>query len=186
MAKTSGGNRTGVKSAGGGISFFRETEKAVQLQINYDLEIAPQGGYTSSMTKSKSGSANVWIPKSQIKNGELSNWIAKSKEREIGEMIAGRMGGGKAISSKVFFSDAKNRLVSIESVAKATPKPKTPKATKPKVTRAFPTRESIVAGLKRRGKSSKEAWSLVNSKYKTLQNSNSGKPITLKEIIDKF
>lgn len=188
MAKTSGNNR-GTKSAGGGISFFRETEKAVQLELAYDITVAPSRGFTSSLAQDLIGREKVWVPKSQIQDGKLSDWIYNSKVKEVGELIASRRGGvfvGANYTNSVILDAKGNTLRSFSTAKPKAAKPTAPKAPKVKTNRAFPTRESIVAGLKRRGKSSKEAWKIVNSKYKTISGANVGKIVGLKDIIDQF
>lgn len=103
-------------------------------------------------------------------------------------MVASRRGGVFISANEInTILDASGKTLRSYSTAKPKPaKSATPKAPKIKTTRAFPTRESIVAGLKRRGKSSSEAWKIVNSKYKTVSGANSGKVVGLKDIIESF
>ena len=62
------------------MKFFKETEKAVQVRMVIDF-------YLVERTTEKM----VWIPKSQIRNGKLTAWIADAKLAECarGEAFAG-------------------------------------------------------------------------------------------------
>jgi hypothetical protein len=60
-----------------------ETEKAVQVTAQVYLEIAPKGGFTSSLIRDKVFQTNIWFPKSQIKDGMPSGWIISQKLREF-------------------------------------------------------------------------------------------------------
>ncbi len=166
----------------------------MQLELAYDITIAPSRGFTSSVAIDLIGREKIWVPKSQIQNGKLTDWIYNSKIKEVGELIASRRGGVfiSANYTNSVIVDAKNNTLKSFSTAKPKVKPekvtklKAAKTKTTKTTREFPARESIVAGLKRRGKSSKEAWKIVNSKYKTISEANSGKVVKLKDIIDDF
>lgn len=46
-----------------------------------EATIAPNGGFSSSMTRDISTGVKVWIPKTQIENGNISEWIAKNKTK---------------------------------------------------------------------------------------------------------
>ena len=67
------GNQLQARMHRGGIKPLKETEKAIMVQMAYDIEVAPDFGYSSSMVKNKVGTLQVWIPKSQIKDGKITD-----------------------------------------------------------------------------------------------------------------
>ena len=86
MAKTSGSNRGGGggsgKSKESKIVGFKESEKAIQIEAKYSAEVAPKGGFVSSMVRDTSGTLKIWIPKTQIENGAISEWIGSQKGKK--------------------------------------------------------------------------------------------------------
>lgn len=96
------------------ISPFRESEKAIQVQMRYSMDIAPNGGFTSSMVQDRMGAINVWIPKSQIKDGQISEWVANKQKQQQEKYFADRM-NGRIISSFVEFIDAKGKTIKIDN-----------------------------------------------------------------------
>jgi hypothetical protein len=60
----------------------KESDKAVNTTIQIYLEIAPKGGYTSSLVRDKTFNREVWIPKSQITDGLPSSWVVNQKLNE--------------------------------------------------------------------------------------------------------
>lgn len=86
MAKASGGTRGGGASRASTpqLSVVKETEKAVQVEAEASVAFVPDwGGFTSSQVKYKTYNMNVWLPKSQIKDGKPSDWIKGKKESDL-------------------------------------------------------------------------------------------------------
>jgi len=81
MAKSSGGIRGGA-AAPPRIVGFKETDKAVQLQVEYSMSLGIWA-YGEYFDKQKTSTIKVWVPKSQIENGTLSVWIGDQKLREV-------------------------------------------------------------------------------------------------------
>lgn len=115
MSKSSGGIRKGgiPKIVG-----FRETEKAVEVKMYLEATIAPNGGFSSSMTRDISTGVKVWIPKTQIENGNISEWIAKNKRQELESTLLSRYNNGRILSSEVTFNDANGRYIKVAKTAK--------------------------------------------------------------------
>lgn len=118
MAKTSGGVRNASRRKVPKIVGFRETEKAIEIKAYISATVAPQGGFVSSMTSEIDTGINVWIPKSQIENGNISEWIAKGKRSELIDKILSRYPNGEIIHSEVTFNDAKGRVIKVAKTAK--------------------------------------------------------------------
>ena len=107
MAKASGGTRGGGASRASTpqLSVVKETEKAVQVETEAYVEFAPNGGFTSSMIKSKTYNMKVWLPKSQIKDGKPSDWIKGKKEQDLldDSWLNSKMLNGRPISVSLKF-----------------------------------------------------------------------------------
>jgi len=58
---------------------LRETEKAVQLEAKVFMEIAPKGGFVSSLIKDRQGKWTFWCPKSVIENNKIADWFLSKK-----------------------------------------------------------------------------------------------------------
>ena len=98
------------------IAPLRESEKAIQVQLTIDVSYAPSSGYTSSLVKDKTITENVWIPKSQIENNNLSEWIAKSKTQEL---LDRKLGSGvHVIRTNNLFLDANRREIAVAKNAR--------------------------------------------------------------------
>lgn len=83
MAKGSGGTR-GASGGGGRTTYFSETEKAVQLSMTVNASYSGTSKKTGFWEdKQKSFTQKVWIPKSQMKGGKPTEWIAKQKAKDI-------------------------------------------------------------------------------------------------------
>lgn len=80
-----GGMGSGSRSAGPKLVVSKETDKALRVEAEAYVEYVPSGfgGFTSSMIKSKTFNMNVWLPKSQIKDGKPSDWIKGKKEADL-------------------------------------------------------------------------------------------------------
>lgn len=61
----------------------KETEKAVAINAVASFEYAPASGFTSSMVRDGGFKTLVWIPKSQIVDGNPSNWILGKKREQL-------------------------------------------------------------------------------------------------------
>lgn len=113
MAKTSGGIRRGSTSASARrIVGFRETDKAVQVEYRYDMEYARSSAYASSMVRNRQGTEKVWIPKSQIENGSLSEWISGQKRDSV---IDRGLYGNHIIDVSGRFYDATGREIPVKA-----------------------------------------------------------------------
>jgi hypothetical protein len=97
---------------------LKETEKAIMVQMAYDIEVAPDFGYSSSMVKNKVGTLQVWIPKSQIKDGKITDWIAQNKKQEAEDFVMKKFINAKTTYSSVHFLDKDNKPISIDTSAK--------------------------------------------------------------------
>ena len=114
MAKASGGTRGGGASGrsggGGGVAYFKETEKAVQLNMTVTATYSGTSyktGFWENVTKTFD--QKVWFPKSQMKNGKPSEWIAKQKGKEI--MKSFRPNKGLSPIGTFKITDAKGNVV---------------------------------------------------------------------------
>lgn len=117
MGKSSGGNRS--NRGGGRIVGFAESEKAIQLEVRYSGEVAPMGGFVSSQVRDVSGTTKVWIPKTQIEKGNISEWIASQKRGEIESYITSkRYMNAQVISLSTSFSDATGKQIKVKATKK--------------------------------------------------------------------
>lgn len=96
------GGSSGISNNVSKPSYFKESEKAVQLKINvtdYDLE----------QTRSRT----VWVPKSQLaENGRPSEWITNQKAQEF-------YSGGRARGSfEATWEDASGKKFSASKTSK--------------------------------------------------------------------
>lgn len=109
MAKNSGStrNKRPQQTKANIIEGIKETNKAIMLKMHFYIEYAPDGGFVSSMVRDKEGTIEVWIPKSQIKEGKITEWIANQKKQEIENKIMSKVINGKVLNSKIFFQDKK-------------------------------------------------------------------------------
>lgn len=98
-------------------SYLRETEKAVMLTMQISGEVAPQGGFVSSMVRDFNATQDVWIPKSQLdEQGRPSAWILEQKANEITDR---RMPmNGRMLNSNVRVLDANKNVVPTGMTAK--------------------------------------------------------------------
>lgn len=84
---SSGGGASGgmgSRSRGGGVAYFNETEKAVQLNMSVNATYSGTNRKTGEWeTVTKTFDQKVWFPKSQMKNGKPTEWIAKQKGKDI-------------------------------------------------------------------------------------------------------
>ncbi len=117
MAKGSGGTRKQAPSKRG-LEPLKETEKAIMIQLIYDIDVAFEGGYSSYMTSNKTGTLQVWIPKSQTKDGKITDWIAQNKKQEAEDFVMKKFVNAKVTNSSVHFLDKNNKLISIDTSAK--------------------------------------------------------------------
>ncbi len=99
------GSRSRAGATGPKLSVVKETEKAVQVETEAYVEFAPNGGFTSSMIKSKTYNMKVWLPKSQIKDGKPSDWIKGKKEQDLldDSWLNSKMLNGRPISVSLKF-----------------------------------------------------------------------------------
>lgn len=61
----------------------KETEKAVAIKAMCYVVYAPAAGFTSSLVRDREFETLVWIPKSQLINGNPSNWILGKKKEAL-------------------------------------------------------------------------------------------------------
>ena len=83
MGGRAGGSGTGFgsRSRGGGIAYFNETEKAVQLNMKVTATYSGASYKTGEWEDvTKTFEQKVWFPKSQLKNGKPAEWLAKQKK----------------------------------------------------------------------------------------------------------
>jgi hypothetical protein len=74
----------GSRSRGGGVAYFKETEKAVQLGMTVTATYSGTSYKTGEWEDvTKTFEQKVWFPKSQMKDGKPTEWIAKQKGKEI-------------------------------------------------------------------------------------------------------
>lgn len=120
MAKTSGGVRGGRGSSKATkITGFKETEKAIQIEARYSASVAPKSGVASSLVRDVSGTMKIWVPKTQIENGNLSEWIARQKENEISDFITTkRYFNAQVIWMDMKLSDATGKAVGVKKTKK--------------------------------------------------------------------
>lgn len=64
---------------------LKETEKAVQVEANVIMEIAPKGGFVSSLIRERSGKWTFWCPKSVVKDDVIADWFLGKKINEARE-----------------------------------------------------------------------------------------------------
>lgn len=81
------------------------------LSMHYSIRYAPDGGFASSQVRDKESTIDVWIPKSQIKDDKISEWIVTQKRKEIENNIMSRMQNAKILDSSVMFVDKNKREV---------------------------------------------------------------------------
>ena len=113
MAKTSGG----VRGNNITVSYMKETEKAVMLQMVIEVEIAPKGGFVSSLVRDRIWFENVWIPKSQLSDtGRPSEWITKQKKDDI--ITKNLPENAQILRLNSFFRDANQKRISSELTKK--------------------------------------------------------------------
>lgn len=149
MGKTSGGNR----GASSKIVGFAESEKAIQLEVRYSGEVAPKGGYVSSQVRDVSGTTKVWIPKTQIERGNISEWIASQKRDEIETYITSRRFMNAQVTHlNMTFSDATGRGVKVKATKKEAQYKKEREAKRTQaIENAKQRREKLVAQAKANG-----------------------------------
>ncbi len=87
----------------------RETEKAIAIKAMVYVVYAPASGFTSSLTRDKEFETLVWIPKSQLINGNPSNWILGKKKESLREEEEMRV--PYLVRMNVTFVDADNKEV---------------------------------------------------------------------------
>lgn len=80
------------------------------LTLTVKADIAPRGGFTSSMVKYRTYTEDVWIPKSQLtENGKPSKWITGKK---IEEILNKKFINHQIISSDGTYTDADGKSFS--------------------------------------------------------------------------
>ena len=104
MAKTSGGVRKGSKASAPRIVGFKETEKAIQVEIRWAGR--NDGFWRGGVSRETGGTEKVWIPKNQIEEGRISEWISRQKITDI-EIRKGADGVSAA------FFDAKGKRIKV-------------------------------------------------------------------------
>lgn len=115
------GKSGGSIRSGGGIVGFRESEKALQLEVRYSGSVAPRGGYTSSMVRDVSGTTKVWVPKAQIERRNLSEWISSQKRGEVEAFITSkRFMNAQVTHLDMSFHDARGAEVKVKATKKET------------------------------------------------------------------
>jgi len=61
---------------------IKETEKAFQFESEIYMEVAPKGGFVSSLVRDRHGKWTFWCPKSVIKNDVIADWFISKKINE--------------------------------------------------------------------------------------------------------
>lgn len=87
----------------------RETEKAIAIKAMVCVVYAPASGFTSSLVRDREFETLVWIPKSQLINGNPSNWILGKKKEALREEQEMRV--PYLVRIDVTFADADNKEV---------------------------------------------------------------------------
>lgn len=114
MAKTSGGTRKVGRPKTESIKPFKESEKAIQIEMLYQSRVSAFGGVSSQFGGDwKDGKAMVWVPKNQIENGNLSEWIAKQKSKEISDRFNNSHFNSQLVVSNTSFFDANGKKINV-------------------------------------------------------------------------
>jgi hypothetical protein len=71
----------------------KESEKAVAIQAHWE-----------NFASEQSGSALVWIPKSQIKDGAVPGWLLQAKARELKERLTRQFTTFEIVIAGKFFT----------------------------------------------------------------------------------
>lgn len=87
----------------------RETEKAIAIKAMVYVVYAPASGFTSSLVRDKEFETLVWIPKSQLINGNPSNWILGKKKEALRDEQGMKV--PYLVRMNVTFVDADNKEV---------------------------------------------------------------------------
>lgn len=87
----------------------KETEKAIAIKAMVYAVYAPAAGFTSSLVRDREFETLVWIPKSQLINGNPSNWILGKKKESLREEQ--EMKVPYLVRMDVAFVDADNKEV---------------------------------------------------------------------------
>lgn len=87
----------------------RETEKAIAVKAICYVVYAPASGFVSSLVRDREFETLVWIPKSQLINGNPSNWILGKKKEALREEQEMRV--PYLVRMDVTFVDADNKEV---------------------------------------------------------------------------
>ncbi len=113
MSKGNGGTRMKrpLKKKTNNFAPLKETDKAVMISAYYDIGYAPEGGFSSSMVQEKGGTINVWVPKTQIKEGKISEWMVNQKVGEIQEKVLANVFNAQILHSDVSFFDKNHKEI---------------------------------------------------------------------------
>lgn len=158
MAKSSGGVRgRGSSAPAPRIVGFKESEKAVQLELQSESSILIQTPHIYR-EKNLTNTTKVWIPRSQIENGTLSEWIAEQKRNEVLEnqtmwfYTRFRNSRITPIDFKGKFIDATGRTVDVRPTAREQQyKAERAKRSQAALESAKQTRAALVAKAKANG-----------------------------------
>lgn len=75
----------------------------------------------SSQVRDVSGTTKVWVPKTQIENGNLSEWIASQKRGEIEDYVTSRrFMNSQVVHMNTTFSDATGKNIKVKPTRKET------------------------------------------------------------------
>mgnify|MGYP001214829455 CR=1 FL=1 len=80
---------------------IRETEKALQFESTVYMEVAPKGGFVSSLIKDRMGKWTFWCPKSVVKDGVIADWFMSKIESEAREYYAYRFYDAQILSLSI-------------------------------------------------------------------------------------
>jgi hypothetical protein len=80
----------------------KETEKAIQIKSEVYMEVAPIGGFTSSLIKDRTGSWTFWCPKSVYSDGKPADWFIEKKAAEAKEFYENKFFNAQILNVKLY------------------------------------------------------------------------------------
>jgi len=73
------------------MKILKETEKAIQIEGLVQMEIAPKGGFVSSLVRDRQSKWTFWCPKSVVKENVIAEWFISKKIDEAREYFESKM-----------------------------------------------------------------------------------------------
>lgn len=80
---------------------LKETEKAIQIESTVYMEIAPKGGFVSSLVRDRQGKWTFWVPKSLIKDNVIADWFLAKKINEARDYYESKMYDAQILSLNI-------------------------------------------------------------------------------------